>query len=287
MSSRIRLLLAVLFALAVIPACSPVATAPVSPTLPAGELPPGSSGNSGAGLAWPAYLPAAIPPFEGNLQNIVTFSGLIRLHYTGVTLPQLQAYLAQLEKDGYKLHYVVYQSPGAPVQSDKDLERYIKEGKFDEVQISGPYQLRILSGGGDMDLEVTIVADFADAAATAQAGQLPGVPISVATLPESAATSLTWPENLVNLLPPPADCTVTNVIQPPEGGTTVTCEMGNPGVVLAYEQVLLGQDFVEKDHLSGPNGEIIMVRLEKGDQVVELVPSGASTLMIVVAPVSH
>lgn len=287
MSPRMRLLIAIIFILAASLACSTVRKATPTSVIPTEGFPSNPAGASGSNLSWPAYLPTGIPPFEGNLQDITTFGGLLRLHYTNITIPQLQSYLAKLKQAGYQLHYVVYQLPGVAPINDNDVEKYVREGKFDEVQISGPYQLRILPGESEMDYEITVAPDFADAYATAEAKNMAARIPGPRTVPGAASNPLVWPANLINIVPPPADCALTSVINPPDGSTTISCEMANRDVALAYTQVLQNQGFVEQDRLKGPNGEIITIELTKGNDKIQLLLGSTSSMTVIFTPGVH
>jgi hypothetical protein len=144
-------LFALLILLAILACSSPIRNggAPTQPAVSTrsqqNQFIPGIvGGNSGAASKWPGYIPADIPPLEGQIRLVMEAPGShVRIFYEALSRSQLDQYLKLVEGKGFHLEYIAYVQEGFPDNSKERLQR----GDFDAVDMTkAPYHMRLEYG---------------------------------------------------------------------------------------------------------------------------------------------
>jgi hypothetical protein len=192
----------------------------------------GSNGfKVGDAAKWPDYIPSDIPPLVSHIRLLMEAPGVpfIRIEYDAFSQDQLKQYLALLEQKGFKLDYIVYTQPS---MSDEVIQKRIKQGNYDAVDVSkDKYHMRIEYRGNEatFDIDTTGFEDAVSAAITAAAPH--------------------WPSDLEGLVPQPDRCSLLSISPHPSQpkGYNITCQLGDETAGENYIQTLETAGFVPQE----------------------------------------
>jgi hypothetical protein len=199
---------------------------------PVGNSPAGSSGSGEAGsdwvltgddAVWPDYIPADIPPLQGDISQVMQGSVSIRIFYENLSKDQVAGYLQVLQDDGFALEYAVYAEEGTP---DNPEER-ISEGDFDAVNITKDNYRMTLEPGEDVTTLDIQTSGFEDV--------YPFTPDS------------DWPADLADVVPEPERCSIEGVYPQESGGYQIVLRPDDDTAIADYVQALLDLGYAPKD----------------------------------------
>lgn len=224
----------------------------------------------GGEAVWPDYIPDDIPELEGEIDIVMTVPDRIRIFYSSVTEKQVERYLKRLERSGFELDYFVYVREGFTDNSEERLKR----GEFDAVDITnGKYRMR-LEAGGDRATYDIYTNGFEDAVPDTDSW-IEGVELTPPT-----AVPVQWPEEIVDVVPPPEGIELVNVLSINSGEYMISCQFNQPDAVQDYIQLLMSANFSEQDRFEDGNGNLISITLEKNGTAVTLLGSATLALTI-------
>lgn len=216
--------------------------------------------SMGEGTTWPDYIPDDIPPIPADITQVMADNYTIRIFFENMTRDEFEGYLTLLYQSGFSLEFVVYETPGI---SQEDIERYIREGKYDAVRITkGSYNMYI-EYGADMGT----------------------YDIDPKGFPEGTVikTKVEWPAELGGILEQPAGSEVTSLLS---FGSRIelSCESDNENLFSDYCAQLLAQGFTEGRTVTDQNYIIVSTDFTKGDLLVTLLNSKPGTVGIQYKP---
>lgn len=206
------------------------------------------------GEEWPAGIPADIPVLDGEITNVMTDGGNVRMFYTGVSGANVIDYVEALDSNGFDLEFIVYETPG----SGDRAQAQAAAGEWDAVRASkGPYTVKLEFGGGEGTLDIGGLPDGA------------------------VGPDLAWPWEDI----PAPDMTITRVMRL-TGSPFVELDYDTEQDVEAYADILEGVGFVELRHSYDQNHDLIDIALTDGTVQIELRVYQPGNLGISVEPAS-
>jgi len=249
MDKKIVFILAFIFLLC---GCSPAA--PQQPMPPSEVTQPGGFSMQGEYFSygadsWQDYIPDDIPPIPADITNIMADENTIRIFFNNMPKDAYENYLALLYQNGFSFEFVVYEQPGVP---QEDIERYIREGKYDAVRITkGNYKMYI-EYGADMGTYDIDPKGFPE-----------GTEIK---------NKVEWPAQLSGIMNQPANSRVTSVTTIGER-LEISCESENTNLFTDYCAQLKAEGFTEGRTVTDQDYNIISTDYTKGDLLVTLLNS--------------
>ncbi len=209
---------------------------------------------------WPDYIPDDIPPIPADITDVMADQNTIRIFFNNMPEDEFENYLALLYQKGFSLEFVVYEQPGTP---QEDIERYIREGKYDAVRITkGSYKM-FIEYGADMGTYDIDPKGFPE-----------GTEIK---------NKVEWPAQLSGILSQPANSKVTSVMTIGER-LEISCESENADLFADYCAQLKTEGFTEGRTMTDQNYNIISTNFTKGDLLVMLLNLGPGTVGIQYKP---
>jgi len=240
----------VLLPLILIPGCATRDNGPDSaldnPTLE--ELPDGEFGDFlfDEAAQWPEYIPDDIPPLPGTIDTVMPGGSHIRMFYSNVSDEMIEDYLKLLVQEGFDLDYRILVQEGFPDNSEERRQR----GEYDDIVITkGEYRMTLSHYEGSATYDV-YTSGFQEEA--------------------REATALKWPEDLVNILPPPKRCELASINPDGSSGYHISCKREDADVDQDYLEMLLSSGFQIEEEFLGSDNEVTLHRLRREDLVVEL-----------------
>lgn len=195
---------------------------------------------------WPEYIPEDIPPLPGDIDTVMPGGSHIRMFYSNVSDEMIEDYLKLLVQEGFDLEYRILVQEGLPDNSEERRQR----GEYDDIVITkGVYRMILSHYEGSATYDV-YTSGFQEEA--------------------REATAQKWPEDLVDILPPPERCELVSINPDGSSGYQISCKREDADVDQDYLELLLSSGFqIEEEFLGGEN-EVTLHRLRREDLVVEL-----------------
>jgi hypothetical protein len=213
------------------------------------ELPEGSFGDILVGIdaRWPDYIPDDIPPLPGDIDMIMAAPDThIRMFYSNVSDEMIEDYLELLVQEGFNLEYRILVQEGFPDNSEERRQR----GEYDDIVITkGVYRMTLSHYEGSATYDV-YTSGFKEEA--------------------REATALQWPEDLMDVLPPPERCALASISPDGNAGYHISCKREDGNVDQDYLELLLSSGFQIEEEFLGSENEVTLHRLRREDNVVEL-----------------
>ncbi len=243
-----------------------------SPAVTQQPTPPSDSGSQGGfsmqggqisigeGTSWPDYIPDDIPPIPAAITQIMADDYTIRIFFENMPEEEFEGYLSLLYQNGFSLDFIVYEQPGV---SQDDIERYIREGKYDAVKIT--------KGGYNMSIEYGAGMGTYD--------------IDPKGFPEGTVikTKVEWPAELIGILDPPADSEPVSLLSS-GSRIEITCESDNENLFSDYCAQMEAQGYTKGRTVTDQNYNVVSVDYTKGDILVTLLNSKPGNIGIQYKP---
>lgn len=211
--------------------------------------------SRGEAAVWPEYIPEDIPVLEGKIRKVmVAPESHIRIFYEGLSKDQIDQYLRLLERNGFRLEYLVYIQEGFPDNSEERL----KKGDYDAVDITkGDYHMNLGYGEGNISYDI-FTSGF--------------------SMPIPTPAGLDWPADLVNVVPKPERCIIEMASPDGKGGYQITCRPADQKVGSDYLEVLQTAGFLPK-----PSSSIVSASGVYGKDDLEIIVEQHSTALVLIS----
>jgi len=206
--------------------------------------------GSGEALAWPDYIPKAIPQLKGEISLIFVDDYTIRIFFNSVTKDDLEEYIYIMKDAGYKEEFIIYVQEGFADNSKQREEK----GEYDAVKfIRDNYEITVEQG------EDVAVLDIA----SAKFSQSEKDAINQAKNPHYE-----WPTNLS--FPQPSGCEIEIVENSHDGSLYIICIFESDNNINEYVEILQQIGFEKTKQNKNQNGKIIDVVLLNSNTAVEI-----------------
>jgi len=173
----------------------------------------------GEAAQWPEYIPEDIPPLPGTIDTVMPGGSHIRMFYSNVSDKMIEDYIKLLVQEGFDLEYRILVQEGFPDNSEERRQR----GEYDDIVITkGEYRMTLSHYEGSATYDV-YTSGFQEEA--------------------REATALKWPEDLVDILPPPERCELASINPDGSSGYHISCKREDADVDQDYLELLLSSGF--------------------------------------------
>ncbi len=209
---------------------------------------------------WPEYLPADIPYLFGEIDLVMGSEDTkTRIFYNQLSQQSIDQFVYDCEQNGFKLTYLVYEVNGEPTSSEKRLAA----GDYDAIDFArGELRMRLEAGNGEGTLDIMLP----------KTGENPTV-----------ATQIPWPGELSGIIKQPDGCTVQSTADLAFGGYQISCQYANEDIHLdGFLAALSTSGFEETERQFNDQDELILIRYQNVDWVVEIHPQAFARMMTLI-----
>lgn len=206
--------------------------------------------GAGEALAWPDYIPKAIPQLKGEISLIFADDYTIRIFFNNVSKSDLEEYIYIMKDAGYKEEFIIYVQEGF---ADNSKERE-KKGEYDAVKfIRDNYEITVEQGEDVATLDI-VSAMFSQKEKDA--------------IKQAKNPHYEWPTNLS--FPQPSGCEIEVVENSHDGSLYIMCIFESENNINEYVEILQQTGFEKTKQNKNQNGKIIDVVLLNSDTAVEI-----------------
>ena len=218
------------------------------PDSPVGTASDGEWGGFlfGEAAQWPEYIPEDIPPLPGDIDTVMPGGSHIRMFYSNVSDKMIEDYLKLLVQEGFDLEYRILVQEGFPDNSEERRQR----GEYDDIVITKGVYRMILSHYEGSAIYDVYTSGFQEEA--------------------REATAQKWPEDLVDILPPPERCELVSINPDGSSGYHISCKREARGCRSRLSGAAAFIRVSDRGRVPGGENEVTLHRLRREDLVVEL-----------------